>query len=63
MIENDRAEIRQTEAKMRKEATARLESIGIALTNKDRKDIVVSYKGEVSRIATYIKTNNFVMIL
>ncbi|PEE33740.1 hypothetical protein [Bacillus cereus] len=55
IIENDRAEIRQTEAKMRKEATARLESIGIALTNKDRKDIVVSYKGEVSRIATYIK--------
>ncbi|ANS52402.1 hypothetical protein BT246_71120 (plasmid) [Bacillus thuringiensis] len=55
VIENDRAEIRQTEAKMRKEATARLESIGIALTNKDRKDIVVSYKGEVSRIATYIK--------
>ncbi|WP_242325634.1 hypothetical protein [Bacillus cereus group sp. BfR-BA-01353] len=55
LIENDRAEIRQTEAKMRKEATARLESIGIALTNKDRKDIVVSYKGEVSRIATYIK--------
>ncbi|MCU5098035.1 hypothetical protein [Bacillus wiedmannii] len=55
VIENDRAEIKQTEAKMRKEATARLESIGIALTNKDRKDIVVSYKGEVSRIATYIK--------
>ncbi|MGM2628542.1 hypothetical protein ACS2QL_28425 [Bacillus cereus group sp. Bce038] len=55
VIENDRAEIRQTEAKMRKEATARLESIGIALTTKDRKDIVVSYKGEVSRIATYIK--------
>ncbi|EJR62099.1 hypothetical protein [Bacillus cereus] len=55
VIENDLAEIKQTEAKMRKEATARLESIGIALTNKDRKDIVVSYKGEVSRIATYIK--------
>ncbi|MFB5553136.1 hypothetical protein ACE41B_29470 [Bacillus cereus] len=55
VIENDGAEIKQTEAKMRKEATARLESIGIALTNKDRKDIVVSYKGEVSRIATYIK--------
>ncbi|MGG1328612.1 hypothetical protein ABE222_17975 [Bacillus tropicus] len=55
VIENDRAEIKQTEAKMRKEATARLESIGIALTTKDRKDIVVSYKGEVSRIATYIK--------
>ncbi|PRD06733.1 hypothetical protein CQ058_29510 [Bacillus sp. MYb56] len=55
VIENDRAEISQTEAKMRKEATARLESIGIALTNKDRKDIVVSYKGEVSRIATCIK--------
>ncbi|TKI83616.1 hypothetical protein [Bacillus mycoides] len=55
VIENDRTEIRQTEAKMRKEATVRLESIGIALTNKDRKDIVVSYKGEVSRIATYIK--------
>ncbi|MEK4503665.1 hypothetical protein [Bacillus sp. FSL R12-0069] len=54
VIENDRTEIRQTEAKMRKEATVRLESIGIALTNKDRKDIVVSYKGEVSRIATYI---------
>ena len=58
MIENDRAEIRQTEAKMRKEATARLESIGIALTDKDRKDIVVSYKGEVSRIATYIKNKS-----
>ncbi|HHK5536417.1 TPA: hypothetical protein ACQUHH_004941 [Bacillus mobilis] len=56
VIENDRAEIKQTEAKMRKEATARLESIGIVLTNKDRKDIVVSYKGEVSRIATYIKS-------
>ncbi|MDP1459837.1 hypothetical protein [Bacillus wiedmannii] len=55
VIENDRAEIKQNEAKMRKEATARLESIGIALTTKDRKDIVVSYKGEVSRIATYIK--------
>ncbi|MBW3496464.1 hypothetical protein [Bacillus sp. FDAARGOS_1420] len=55
VIENDRAEIKPTEAKMRKEATARLESIGIALTTKDRKDIVVSYKGEVSRIATYIK--------
>ncbi|MDF9530632.1 hypothetical protein [Bacillus cereus] len=55
VIVNDRVEIRKTEAKMRKEATARLESIGIALTNKDRKDIVVSYKGEVSRIATYIK--------
>lgn len=55
VIENDRAEIKQAEAKMRKEATARLESIGIALTTKDRKDIVVSYKGEVSRIATYIK--------
>ncbi|HDR4948838.1 TPA: hypothetical protein QCR51_005456 [Bacillus cereus] len=55
IIENDRADIKQVEAKMRKESTARLESIGIVLTDTDRKDIVVSYKGEVSRIAAYIK--------
>ncbi|SFD18215.1 hypothetical protein SAMN04488168_12326 [Bacillus sp. 491mf] len=55
VIENDRAEIRQTEAKMRKEAMARLESVGIALTNKERKDITVAYKGEISLIAAFIK--------
>ncbi|MGH0950707.1 hypothetical protein, partial [Bacillus mycoides] len=55
VIENDRAEIRQTEAKMRKEAMARLESVGIALTNKERKDITVAYKGEISIIAAFIK--------
>ncbi|MED1554765.1 hypothetical protein [Bacillus paramycoides] len=55
VIENDRAEIRQTEAKMRKEAMARLESVGIALTNNERKDITVAYKGEISLIAACIK--------
>lgn len=55
VIENERAEIRQTEAKMRKEAMARLESVGIALTNKERKDITVAYKGEISIIAAFIK--------
>ncbi|OQR53376.1 hypothetical protein [Bacillus sp. CDB3] len=55
VIENDRAEIRQTEAKMRKEAMARLESVGIALTNNERKDITVAYKGEISLIASFIK--------
>ncbi|HDR7949920.1 TPA: hypothetical protein QCY38_003607 [Bacillus toyonensis] len=55
VIENDRAEIRQTEAKMRKEAMARLESVGIALTNNERKDITVAYKGEISLIAAFIK--------
>ncbi|MED1107675.1 hypothetical protein [Bacillus paramycoides] len=55
VIENDRAEIKQVEAKMRKEANARLHSVGIALANKDRKDITVAYKGEVSKIASCIK--------
>ncbi|PEK69600.1 hypothetical protein [Bacillus pseudomycoides] len=55
VIENERAEIRQTEAKMRKEAMVRLESVGIALTNKERKDITVSFKNEISKIAAFIK--------
>lgn len=55
VIENDQAEIRQTEAKMRKEAMARFKSAGIALANKDRKDITVAFKNEISKIAAFIK--------
>lgn len=55
VIENDQAEIRQTEAKMRKEAMTRFKLVGIALANKDRKDITVAFKNEISRVAAFIK--------
>ncbi|MEC5241108.1 hypothetical protein P9C03_27825 [Bacillus mycoides] len=55
VIENDQAEIRQTEAKMRKEAMTRFKSVGIALANKDRRDITVAFKNEISKIAAFIK--------
>lgn len=55
VIENAQAEIRQTEAKMRKEAMTRFKLIGIALANKDRKDITVAFKNEISKIAAFIK--------
>ncbi|MFD0769036.1 hypothetical protein ACFQZ1_09035 [Bacillus sp. CGMCC 1.60114] len=55
VIENDQVETRQTEAKMRKEAMARFKSAGIALANKDRRDITVAFKNEISKIAAFIK--------
>ncbi|MDR4329615.1 hypothetical protein [Bacillus pseudomycoides] len=55
VIENDQAEIRQTEAKMRKEAMTRFKTAGIALASKDRRDITVAFKNEISKIAAFIK--------
>ncbi|MCM3736516.1 hypothetical protein M3215_11935 [Bacillus cytotoxicus] len=55
VIENDQAEIRQIEAKMRKEAMTRFKSVGIALASKDRRDITVAFKNEISKIAAFIK--------
>lgn len=55
VIENTDADIKQLEAKMRKEAVSRLKSIGYALSNKDRRDLVVSFQSEISKIAYLIE--------
>lgn len=51
VVENTDTDVKQNEAKMRKEAVSRLKSIGYALTNKDRKDLVVAFQSEISKIA------------
>lgn len=51
IVENTDTDVKQSEAKMRKEAVSRLKSIGYALTNKDRKDLVVAFQSEISKIA------------
>lgn len=51
VLENDDTDIKQHEAKMRKEAVSRLKSIGYALTSKDGRDLVVAFQNEVSKIA------------
>lgn len=55
IIENDNSEIKQQEARMRKEAITRLKTIGYPLSKKDCKDIVVAYKNEISEIAYFIE--------
>ncbi|MGE6963761.1 hypothetical protein ACQKIW_28480 [Bacillus thuringiensis] len=55
VLENTDADIKQLEAKMRKEAVSRLKSIGYALSNKDRRDLVVSFQSEISKIAYLIE--------
>ncbi|OQR53238.1 hypothetical protein [Bacillus sp. CDB3] len=51
VVENTDTDVKQNEAKMRKEAVSRLKSIGYPLTNKDRKDLVVAFQSEISKIA------------
>lgn len=51
VLENKDTDIKQYEAKMRKEAVSRLKSIGYALSSKDRRDLVVSFQNEISKIA------------
>ncbi|MEH6891608.1 hypothetical protein V7024_18350 [Bacillus sp. JJ864] len=51
VLENDDTDIKQNEAKMRKEAVSRLKSVGYALSSKDRRDLVVAFQNEVSKIA------------
>lgn len=51
VVENTDADVKQNEAKMRKEAVSRLKLIGYPLTNKDRKDLVVTFRNEISKIA------------
>lgn len=59
VVENTDTDVKQNEAKMRKEAVSRLKSIGYALTNKDRKDLVVAFQNEISKIA-YLLENKTV---
>ncbi|MEJ9126723.1 hypothetical protein P4I92_24030 [Bacillus cereus] len=54
VVENDRAKFRQAEAKMRKEAISRLNTAHVSLTSKDRKDIHVAFKNEISKIAAFV---------
>ncbi|MBC6975105.1 MULTISPECIES: hypothetical protein [Bacillus] len=51
VVENTDADIKQNEAKMRKEAVSRLKSLGYPLSNKDRRDLVVAFQNEISKIA------------
>lgn len=51
VVENTDADIKQNEAKMRKEAVSRLKSLGYSLSNKDRRDLVVAFQNEISKIA------------
>ncbi|MCR6784314.1 hypothetical protein, partial [Bacillus thuringiensis] len=55
VVENQNKLIRQQEARMRKEAKDRLNSLKLALSTKENKDIIVAYKNEVSKIAQFIK--------
>ena len=55
VVENDNAAIKQQEARMRKEATARFNAIGYPLSSSDLKNIVVAYRNEVSQIASFIE--------
>ena len=55
IVENDNAAIKQQEARMRKEATARFNAIGYPLSSSDLKNIVVAYRNEVSQIASFIE--------
>lgn len=55
VIENTDTDVKQNEAKMRKEAVSRLKSIGYALSNKDRRDLVVTFRDEISKIAYLIE--------
>ncbi|MES1051619.1 hypothetical protein FOA24_20415 [Bacillus thuringiensis] len=56
VVENTDADIKQNEAKMRKEAVSRLKSLGYPLSNKDRRDLVVAFQNEISKIA-YVLEN------
>ncbi|PEK70473.1 hypothetical protein [Bacillus pseudomycoides] len=51
VVENTDADIKQNEAKMRKEAVSRLKSLGYPLSNKDHRDLVVAFQNEISKIA------------
>ena len=51
VVENTDTDVKQNEAKMRKEAVSRLKSLGYPLTNKDRRDLVVAFQNEISKIA------------
>ncbi|NUC20415.1 hypothetical protein HUC00_28715 (plasmid) [Bacillus mycoides] len=51
VVENTDTDVKQNEAKMRKEAVSRLKSLGYPLTNTDRRDLVVAFKSEISKIA------------
>lgn len=51
VVENTDTDVKQNEAKMRKEAVSRLKSIGYSLTNKDHRDLVVAFRSEISKIA------------
>lgn len=51
VLENTDADIKQNEAKMRKEAVSRLKSLGYPLSSKDRRDLVVAFQNEISKIA------------
>ncbi|MFV1456801.1 hypothetical protein [Bacillus mycoides] len=55
VIENNNMDIKQQEAKMRKESVSRLKSIGYALSTKDHRDLVVSFQNEVSQIAYLVE--------
>ncbi|MCU5065053.1 hypothetical protein OB986_28085 [Bacillus cereus] len=59
VIENDDMDIKQQEARMRKEATARFNAIGYPLSSTDLKNIVIAYRNEVSEIASYIENKLF----
>ncbi|EOQ01312.1 MULTISPECIES: hypothetical protein [Bacillus] len=51
VVENTDDDIKQNEAKMRKESVSRLKSLGYPLSNKDRRDLVVAFQSEISKIA------------
>ncbi|QWG92848.1 hypothetical protein [Bacillus mycoides] len=51
VVENTDTDVKQNEARMRKEAVSRLKSIGYPLTNTDRRDLVVAFQSEISKIA------------
>lgn len=59
VVENDDRDIKQQEARMRKEATARFNAIGYPLSSSDLKNIVVAYRNEVSEIASFIENKQF----
>ncbi|MGD6955505.1 hypothetical protein ACQCWI_28365 [Bacillus thuringiensis] len=55
VVEIQNKVIKQQEARMRKEATARLKAFKLAVTSKDNRDLLVAYKNEVSAIAQFLK--------
>lgn len=55
VLENNDTDIKQQEAKMRKEAVSRLKSLGYILSSKDRRDLIVAFKNEISKIAYLVE--------